>query len=254
MTQSRFVGVDGCPEGWFSVGLDGRGRYEVGVFKTFKELLDRYAGAELVLVDIPIGLPEGAGGRDCDREARRRLEARRSSVFPTPTRRTVEQAARSPWDYRRALEVERQFAGKGISQQAFRIAPKIAQVDRALLERGPNATPQVREVHPELCLWALNHKRPMKYGKKKAEGETERLEVLQGIEPHPGDIRRGLFSVPQERSRQRRHRGRAGVGGDRPLRPRTAPNGPREPAERLPRVADGNSVLGPWGREQRSLA
>ena len=188
MTQSRFVGVDGCPEGWFSVGLDGRGRYEVGVFKTFKELLDRYAGAELVLVDIPIGLPEGAGGRDCDREARRRLEARRSSVFPTPTRRTVEQAARSPWDYRRALEVERQFAGKGISQQAFRIAPKIAQVDRALLERGPNATPQVREVHPELCLWALNHKRPMKYGKKKAEGEKERLEVLQGIEPHAREI------------------------------------------------------------------
>ena len=73
MTQSRFVGVDGCPEGWFVVGLDGHGgRYEVGVFKTSKELLDRYAGAELVLVDIPIGLPEGEGGRDCDREARKR--------------------------------------------------------------------------------------------------------------------------------------------------------------------------------------
>ena len=188
MMQSRFVGVDGCPDGWFAVGLNRHGGYEVGVFKTFKELLDRYAGSELVLVDIPIGLPEGEGGRDCDREARKRLGARRSSVFPTPTRQTVKQASESPRDYRAACDVERRLTGKNISQQAFRIAPKIRQVDKALLERGPNAAPQVREVHPELCLWALNHKRPMKYGKKKAEGEKERLEVLKGIEPCAREI------------------------------------------------------------------
>ena len=188
MTHSRYVGVDGCPRGWFGVGLDGHGGYEVGVFNTFNELLDRYADAELVLVDIPIGLPEGEGGRDCDREARRRLERRRSSVFPTPTRQTVRQAAESPGEYRAACDVERRLTGKNISQQAFRIAPKIAQVDRALLERGANATPQVREVHPELCFWALNRNRPMMFNKKKAEGERERLDLLEGIEPQAKEI------------------------------------------------------------------
>ncbi len=229
MTQSRFVGVDGCPEGWFVVGLDGRGRYEVGVFKTFKELLDRYAGAELVLVDIPIGLPEGEGGRDCDREARKRLGARRSSVFPTPTRQTVRQASESPRDYRAACDVERRLTGKNISQQAFRIAPKIAQVDRSLLERGPNAAPQVREVHPELCLWALNHKRPMKYGKKKAEGEKERLEVLKGIEPCAREIFDAACSQFLRKvvgRGQGRHCGRAGACCDGPPRPPAVANSP----------------------------
>ena len=184
MAGSRFVGVDGCPRGWFSVGLDGHGGFEVAVFPTFRELLSQYSGAELVLVDIPIGLPEGEGGRDCDRETRKRLGARRSSVFPCPTRQTVRQAADSPRDYRAACNVERRLTGKNISQQAFRIAPKIAQVDETLLKRGPNAVPRIREVHPELCFWALNQRQPMKFNKKKAQGETERLKVLERFNPH----------------------------------------------------------------------
>ena len=158
------------------------------MFGKFQELLAHYADADLVLVDIPIGLPEGAGGRDCDREARRRLERRRSSVFPTPTRQTVRQAHKSPRDYRAACNVERRLTGKNISQQAFRIAPKIAQVDQALLERGPDATPEVREVHPELCLWASNQRQPMKFNKKRPEGETERLDLLEVIEPRAREI------------------------------------------------------------------
>ena len=188
MAPGRFIGVDGCPDGWFAVGLDGHGGYETKVFGIFQELLAHYSGAKLVLVDMPIGLPEGAGGRDCDRETRIRLGARRSSVFPCPTRQTVQKAANSPRDYRAACDVERNLTGKNISQQAFRIAPKIAQVDRALLERGPNAAPQVREVHPELCFWALNRKRPMMFNKKKADGETERLDLLEGIEPQAKEI------------------------------------------------------------------
>ena len=188
MAQTRFVGVDGCPAGWFSVGLDGHGGHEAAVFPTFNDLLYYYADAELVLVDIPIGLPEGEGGRDCDREARRRLERRRSSVFPTPTRQTVRRAAESPGEYRAACDVERRLTGKNISQQAFRIAPKIAQVDWALLERGLDSVPPVREVHPELCFRALNRNQPMTFNKKKPEGERERLQVLERFEPRTGKI------------------------------------------------------------------
>ena len=40
MSKSKFVGVDGCPYGWFSIGLDNGAGYEVRVFKT----LPRAAG------------------------------------------------------------------------------------------------------------------------------------------------------------------------------------------------------------------
>lgn len=189
VSRSKFVGVDGCPYGWFSVGLDDGPGYEVKAFRTFRELLNHYAEARLVLVDIPIGLPQGEEGRDCDPEARQLLgRPRGSSVFPTPTRRTVLQAERSPGDHHRAAEIERQYAGKGINKQAFAIAPKVAEVDKVLRDRGTSATPPVREVHPEICFWALNNRQPMRFRKKTREGRSERLRVLQEINPQTQEI------------------------------------------------------------------
>ena len=95
MAPSKFVGVDGCPYGWFSVGFDDSGGYEFEMFPKFDKLVTHYANARLILVDIPIGLPEGQARRECDHEARMKIGPRRSSVFRTPTRQTVEQAALS---------------------------------------------------------------------------------------------------------------------------------------------------------------
>ena len=187
MSKSQFVGVDGCPSGWFSVGFDSEGCYELKVFPAFSELLDYYRDAKLVLVDIPIGLPEGPGGRECDQEARNKLRPHRSSsVFSAPTRQTVKQAALSPGDYECAKKVEQcatRPEGKGISKQAFAIAPKIAQVDRFLRCRDSNATPKVQEVHPEVCFWALNGKKAMEFNKKEDKGEEQRIRVLERFEP-----------------------------------------------------------------------
>ena len=189
MSKSKFVGVDGCPYGWFSVGLDNCDGYEVRAFKTFDELLAHYAEARLVLVDIPIGLPQGGEGRDCDPEARQLLGwPRMSSVFPTPTRPTVLQAERSPGDRHRAAEIERQYAGKGINKQSFAIAPKIAEVDKVLRDRGASAAPPVREVHPEVCFCALHDGQPMRFRKKTREGRSERFRVLQEIKPYTQEI------------------------------------------------------------------
>ena len=59
MARSSFVGVDGCKGGWFSVGLrPATVVVKPKVFPTFCELLAHYSGAKLILVDIPIGLPE----------------------------------------------------------------------------------------------------------------------------------------------------------------------------------------------------
>ena len=188
MTKSEFVGVDGCRSGWFSVGFDGNGCYELKVFPAFSELLEYYRDGKLILVDIPIGLPMGPGGRDCDRKARKLLDHRRSSVFSAPTRQTVEQAAESPGDYKCANVTELRFAGKGISKQAFAIAPKIAEVDELLRCPNANAMPKVREVHPEICFWALNEECAMKSNKKTESGETERLEVLDRFERRSCEI------------------------------------------------------------------
>ncbi len=190
MGKIEFVGVDGCRSGWFSVGFDSHCGYELKVFPAFSELIDYYRDAKLVLVDIPIGLMEGPGGRECDQEARDRLRPlRSSSVFTAPTRQTVEQAASSPGNYDWAKTVEQCATktegnpqGKGLSRQAFGIAPKIAEVDRLLRSRDSKATPCVREVHPEVCFWAMNGQKAMKSNKKEDEGEAERLRVLERYE------------------------------------------------------------------------
>lgn len=189
MNKSKFVGVDGCPYGWFSVGLDDGTGYEVQAFTTFRELLAHYAEARLVFVDIPIGLPQGNEGRECDPEARQLLGwPRRSSVFPTPTRRTVTQAAESPEDYHDAAVTEHRFAERCISTQSFAIAPKIAEVDTVLRGRSASATPLVREVHPEVCFWALNEKRPMCHRKGKSASIKERKGVLRRYESRTDNI------------------------------------------------------------------
>ena len=188
MNKVEFVGVDGCSAGWFSVGFDRFGGYEVEVFTSFEGLLAHYSHAQLVLVDIPIGLPEGPERRECDRQARKLLGRRGSSVFPAPTRQTAEQAAASPKDYRAALAIERRYAGKGISRQAFAISPKIAEVDALLRSLNAGATPVVREVHPEVCFWMLNDERPMKFSKKRSTGVAERLSVLKKLEPRSAEI------------------------------------------------------------------
>lgn len=190
MGKIEFAGVDGCRSGWFSVGFDTIGGYELKVFPAFSELVYYYKDAKLVLMDIPIGLPEGPGGRECDAKARELLGDRRSSVFSAPTRQAVEQAAESPGDYEGAKEVEQRVTktepnpdGKGISRQAFAIAPKIAQVDRLLRCRDSNVTPKVREVHPEVCFWALNGQKGMPFNKKDGAGKMERIRVLERFEP-----------------------------------------------------------------------
>jgi predicted RNase H-like nuclease len=45
------------------------------------------------------------------------------------------------------------------------------------------AREMVREVHPELCFWALNGGQTMRYRKKCAEGFAERMDVLRKVLP-----------------------------------------------------------------------
>ena len=197
MTDSaiKYVGVDGCKDGWIGVGLSDDGYWDVSVCKDFADLVACFGDACVILVDIPIGLPEDAAPRVCDKEARTTLEKRRNAVFPTPPRPFVDKVALTPeWDwttvhgkpyreaYAEANKWHREnFRNKGIAAQAFSITPKIGEMDEFMRTRDANS-PEIREVHPEVCFWALNGGEPgssMLTNKKKPSGFGERLDVLR---------------------------------------------------------------------------
>ena len=181
-----YLGVDGCPYGWFIVALD-ENWYETRVCRTFGELLDFYRNAELILVDVPIGLPEGEAGRACDAEARNLVGNLHATVYPTPTRGTIEQIPPLV-DCLDATHLRYRFehhAVDGINLQTFAISHKIAEVDLAIRAQVQNAQPEVREVHPEVCFWALNGHVPLNHRKVTPLGQAERLGILGNYLNHP---------------------------------------------------------------------
>ena len=195
MTDSviKYVGVDGCKGGWIGVGLDDSGKACVKVREAFSDLVDCFGDACVILVDIPIGLPEDTTPRACDIEARKKLGRKRlAAVFPAPPRPFVDKVALTPdWDWTAAhgkpfqeafAEANKwhreKFRNKGLAAQAFGIAPKIAEMDEFMRTRDA-ASPEIREVHPEICFWALNEQQPMSHKKSNSEGREERLATLR---------------------------------------------------------------------------
>ena len=144
-----------------------------------RELLDASPEAELVLVDIPIGLPwRECPTRPCDFEARKLLGTpRSSSVFPAPCR-----AAASASNVAEARANNVAELNKSLSEQAWGICRKIAETDE-LMRGDSRARKVVREVHPELCFWALNQWRPTAHPKRTKGGQRERVSVLMRHEP-----------------------------------------------------------------------
>ncbi len=108
------IGVDGCPAGWFFVALEASGTMRCGVVRALQELVLDVREPARLFVDIPIGLPDGPGGRECDQLARRELGPRRSSVFPAPARAVLDAV-----DYEDAKRRSRTATGKGLSKQAW---------------------------------------------------------------------------------------------------------------------------------------
>lgn len=163
------VGVDGCPGGWVAAIWEvGTPDLDFARFATFKELLAATTTAAAIGVDIPIGLT--IGPRQCDVEARKFLGPRRSSVFPAPDPRIVNE---STFDRASARAIE--LTGKGISKQAFAIFPKIAEVNGLI---RPDAQDRVFEVHPEVSFCELGSG-PMEDHKGTPEGYAQRRDLLQ---------------------------------------------------------------------------
>lgn len=172
MSRNVCAGVDGCRGGWLAVVERGNAFREAKVFPTFGALLEALPRTSNIGVDIPIGLME-LGSRACDVEARVRLGARRSSVFPAPPRGCL--VARS-WEdaCRRRMKIE----GKRVSRQAYGILAKIREVDLVLCASA-NARRRVVEVHPEVSFTMWNDGQPMAYRKGRSAGKVERRNLIE---------------------------------------------------------------------------
>jgi predicted RNase H-like nuclease len=71
---------------------------------------------------------------------------------------------------------------KLLPRQTLNIVPKIREMD-ALLSKDKSARSVIREIHPEICFWALAGRRLMEYPKKKPNGFLERKRILQSVYP-----------------------------------------------------------------------
>jgi len=169
-----YAGADGCRAGWFVIALTKNGQWQTEVFPNISALWERYREASLILIDVPIGLKgKGAEERRCDREARRILgPPRASSVFRVPCRQAVYAVT-----YEEAIQINERLTGTRLSPMTWGIVPKIREVDK-FFDKNRFALSCVKEIHPELCFWALAG-RPMQHNKKRAEGFDERIKVLQ---------------------------------------------------------------------------
>lgn len=201
MGDAKFVGVDWAKGGWLSIAYDADGNWEAS-HGAFAEIVKHYSSAKLILVDVPIGIPVGRReGRACDKAARKKisgvLSSFRSSVFRVPTRGALEDRMLNDLQREEAHQREKKrTTDPGINRQSWSIIPQIFEVDGVLAELGKQRK-NIREVHPEVCFWALNGKKALQYKKNQMAGEAGRIRILEAgqIEPRTPEI---LAAVQQE--------------------------------------------------------
>jgi predicted RNase H-like nuclease len=124
--------------------------------------------AAMVMIDIPIGLPE-SGARGCDHAARKLLPGAASRVFIGLRRPLLalldDYAAANAWAKR---------DGAGLAKQAFHILPKIAAIDAIVT---PDKQDRFRESHPELAFARHDGGKPLP-SKHTDEGLRLRRDLL----------------------------------------------------------------------------
>ena len=169
------AGVDGCKAGWIAVihNLDVPDQFSCLVYDDFAEIVTQ---ADLIAVDMPIGLPDRiiGNGREAEVAIRPHLGQRRSSIFAIPARGAVYAVLPQPRGMAALLAghaiatataKELSDPPKGLSFQAFNLFPKIREIDQ-LLCANAHLRPRVHEAHPEAAFWRMNGNTPLATAKK----------------------------------------------------------------------------------------
>lgn len=166
---NQVAGVDGCPHGWIAaIRTPATGEMSVAIADSFRALIEGpLASTMMIVVDMPIGLPDSPG-RVCERQTRRAIGPRRSSVFSAPLRGMLAYGA---YEQANAFGKAR---GAGLSKQAWNITAKIRELDTVMT---PDRQTRIAEGHPELAFTRLGGA-PCRHPKRMADGRRERLRIL----------------------------------------------------------------------------
>jgi predicted RNase H-like nuclease len=160
----RVAGVDLARGSLAVVVLEGDRVVEAFRCETFADAL--LVDAEVVAVDVPIGVPE-TGSRPADDAARQFVGPRSSSVFTTPVRSALEAAT-----YAEARGVSTERTGKSLSAQSYALGRRILELDAYARDDE-----RVIEVHPEVSFRELA-RRPL-LSKHRSDGLAERRALLE---------------------------------------------------------------------------
>lgn len=173
------AGVEPCRGGWLVVSgkLQGVSLFPdpPQVASTLLEVLDSRPPYEVIALHCPIGLASGpvAGGRTCDREARRLLGPRRgAAVISAPHRKALDTA-------------------EGVSAVAHSLLPRIREAHLDVFSYHQRT---VFEVHPELGFFQLNGDEALHHPKRTQLGMKERLTLLEDRMP---GLNRVLDHLPE---------------------------------------------------------
>ena len=186
------AGVDGCRGGWAVVvatvaPADADGSVEcrhprlvhsvVALLPDLVDLVESYRSGSVaaIAIDMPIGLLDHHP-RAADTAARQLIGPRRSSVFPSPIRATLDAES-----YEEACTRSRAAVGVALSKQAWHLMPRIRELDR-LITAADQAG--VAEAHPEAAFARLNDDQGCPDPKTTAPGQAHRRALLERCFDH----------------------------------------------------------------------
>jgi len=167
------VGIDGCKSGWMIFYYQD-GQYHFRLIPTISDAIYLFEVSYKIFIDIPIGLSSKNYLRQIEKQMRKLLKNRSSTIFNPPCREALHQV-----DYKSANLINRQITGKGLSKQAFNIGDKIEEVDDFL---KTSRSFQLIESHPEICFKMLQRKLLLSK-KNTSEGQLERRKIITGFSP-----------------------------------------------------------------------
>ena len=162
------AGVKPCASGWLVASAKLHGTTfapeEPRVIETFVDVLDQRPAFAVITLDAPIGYLETyvPGGRQCDREARALLGARRgAAVQSAPVRDQVEGSGH--------------VSLNGLNAVTRKLLTRYREV---AVEMAPYRQRTVYEVNSDLSFYQLNGDVPLRRSKRTDEGHRERRELL----------------------------------------------------------------------------
>lgn len=166
----KVAGADVWKGQWVVLVLDHGGFDRAFLSRTIEEAVEGVADAQVIGVDMPIGLPEPGRLRPADVLARNYVGTRRqSSVFMTPSVELLKAASHAE-----ANVLAKAQKWKGISAQTYALKAMILEV-QPLADRDC----RVYEVHPEVSFVRANDEAQLQWSKTSWNGEVLRRRILE---------------------------------------------------------------------------